>query len=110
MVNKTPNSKHCIICEKCVDGFDHHCYWVNNCIGKKNFFIFLIFIVLVAVNLIVNITISMLDLTTEYNHVYDNEVFPPTLPFDELLHSCILLGSNAHTKVCKLLSFDHSRK
>lgn len=84
MVNKTPNSKHCIICEKCVDGFDHHCYWVNNCIGKKNFFIFLIFIVLVALNLIVSITISTLVLTTEYNHVYDNEVFPPTLPLDEL--------------------------
>ena len=26
----------------------------------------------------------MLDLTSEYNHVYDNEVFPPTLPYDEL--------------------------
>ena len=37
-------------------------------------------------------------------------LFYLTLPFDELLHSCILLGSNARTKVCKLLSFDHSRK
>ena len=49
-------TKHCIVCDSCVEDFDHHCYWINKCINSKilpEFFIFLIFTFLcIIINLI----------------------------------------------------------
>jgi hypothetical protein len=42
-VNK--HSRHCRLCEKCVAHFDHHCKWLNNCIGEHNYRYFFALIV-----------------------------------------------------------------
>ena len=42
----TSNSRHCYTCNKCVERFDHHCQWVNNCIGIDNHAYFYMFIIL----------------------------------------------------------------
>ena len=38
-----PRSHHCNVCKKCVERYDHHCPWLNSCIGTRNHGLFLVF-------------------------------------------------------------------
>ena len=51
---KDEKTKHCFYCDKCIDNFDHHCYWINNCISKKNIKLFFFFLFLIIVNVTYN--------------------------------------------------------
>ena len=53
-------SKHCYFCDKCVIGFDHHCFWLKRCIGKNNKRSFNFLIIIIVLNAIFNFILCIL--------------------------------------------------
>ena len=79
LVKNKFRSKHCLICEMCVDEFDHHCFWVGNCIGKDNYTLFFIFLIYILINTLFNMGVNIFYLITEMGNdeaEIENNAFP----------------------------------
>ncbi|KAJ5791362.1 uncharacterized protein N7518_008373 [Penicillium psychrosexuale] len=59
MTRKPLRSRHCRRCGRCVAKHDHHCPWIDNCVGSNNLRHFILYIVSLEVGIILFVQLTI---------------------------------------------------
>ncbi|ODN82051.1 hypothetical protein, variant 1 [Cryptococcus amylolentus CBS 6039] len=68
---RAPRCSHCRLCGNCVDGIDHHCSYLHTCVGKRNYFSFIVLLVTATISDIYIVVFSAVhfSLICHHDHV-----------------------------------------
>lgn len=57
---RPPRCSHCRVCDNCVENIDHHCTFLNTCIGRRNYFTFFAFLIASILSACISIVFCVL--------------------------------------------------
>ncbi|XP_063054777.1 palmitoyltransferase ZDHHC3-A isoform X1 [Engraulis encrasicolus] len=106
---KPDRAHHCSVCKRCIRKMDHHCPWVNNCVGESNqkyFVLFTMYIALISLHCLVMVVLHFL-YCFEDDWTKCSTFSPPAtvillilLCFEGLLFlifTCVMFGTQVHS-------------
>ncbi|XP_040301026.1 palmitoyltransferase ZDHHC3 isoform X6 [Herpailurus yagouaroundi] len=106
---KPDRAHHCSVCKRCIRKMDHHCPWVNNCVGENNqkyFVLFTMYIALISLHALVMVGFHFLHCFEE-DWTKCSSFSPPTtvillilLCFEGLLFlifTSVMFGTQVHS-------------
>ena len=71
---KSFNMKHCMICDICVEEFDHHCFWINKCINNKIYIQFILFLIAMLIDITVNFFLFLKEIKKCFKEKKDRNI------------------------------------
>ncbi|XP_058689587.1 palmitoyltransferase ZDHHC3 isoform X2 [Poecile atricapillus] len=106
---KPDRAHHCSVCKRCIRKMDHHCPWVNNCVGENNqkyFVLFTMYIALISLHALIMVGFHFL-YCFEEDWTKCSSFSPPTtvillilLCFEALLFlifTSVMFGTQVHS-------------
>ena len=85
---KPARTHHCRSCKACVFLMDHHCPWINNCVGIENQRYFLLFISYLFVG---TLYMNLTHVSVWNHHTYRNSENKSTMDFIIILDAVLAI-------------------